>query len=123
MRHAGRLFRNSRGIQKAQWGFTLVELLMALAVSAIIIVGTVAIFRILVVNTTSATSEAVANQQVHYVEYWISQDVVQAQSVRIGNLTTDRWDEENPYNSKAILRLYCDKLPQDETVNYYEIQA
>ena len=65
-----------------QRGFTLIELVIAIAISGILIVGTSAMLRILVVNSATATDQAVANLQVHYTDYWISQDVVQA-----GNLT------------------------------------
>jgi len=82
------LFKYLKGKIKRQRGFTLVELLIALAISAIIIVGVLAIARILIVNSANATDRAVASQQVHYVEYWISQDVVQAGNITLGGNST-----------------------------------
>jgi len=79
-----RLSEYRRGAKEVESGFTMVELLIALALSAIIIVGTLAIFRILVVNSATATNQAVADLQVHYVDYWISQDVVQAGNITLG---------------------------------------
>jgi prepilin-type N-terminal cleavage/methylation domain-containing protein len=82
------LFRYRRWPRKGQPGFTLMELVVALMVSGILIVGTVAIFRILVVSSVSATNQAVANLQVHYADYWISQDVVQAGNITLGGNST-----------------------------------
>lgn len=78
-----RLFQYRRRLRKRQPGFTLIELVIALMISGILIVGTVAIFRVLVVDSVSATNQAVANLQVHYADYWISQDVVQAGNITI----------------------------------------
>jgi prepilin-type N-terminal cleavage/methylation domain-containing protein len=81
-------FKYRRGMRRGQLGFTLLELVVALMVSAILIVGTVAIFRVLVVNSVAATNQAVANLQVHYADYWISQDVVQAGNITLGGNST-----------------------------------
>jgi prepilin-type N-terminal cleavage/methylation domain-containing protein len=83
MRDMVRLIQYGRLPRKGQPGFTLIELVVALAISGILIVGTIAIFRILVVDSVATTNQAVANLQVHYADYWISQDVVQAGNITI----------------------------------------
>ena len=75
--------------KRGQAGFTLVELLIALAVSGIIMVSSTAILWHLVVKTADTTNQAVANLQVQYVSSWISEDVVQAGSITLeGDSTT-----------------------------------
>lgn len=66
--------------QKArrQWGFTLVEMLIALAVAALVLTSTGAIFRYLVISTSARADQTTANHQVQYVSLWIGEDVVQA---------------------------------------------
>jgi prepilin-type N-terminal cleavage/methylation domain-containing protein len=65
--------------QKArrQWGFTLVEMVIALAVASLVLVGTAAIFRYLVITTSAGADQTTANHQVQYVSLWIGEDVVQ----------------------------------------------
>jgi prepilin-type N-terminal cleavage/methylation domain-containing protein len=83
-----RIFRPYKRAREGQMGFTLLELVVALMVSAILIVGTMAIFRVLVVNSVATTNQAIANLQVHYVDYWIAQDVVQAGNITLGSNST-----------------------------------
>jgi prepilin-type N-terminal cleavage/methylation domain-containing protein len=83
-----RFFQNRRRARKGQRGFTLIELVVALMVSGILIVGTAAIFRVLAVNSVTTTNQAVANLQVHYADYWISHDVVQAGNITLGGNST-----------------------------------
>ncbi len=67
--------------KRSQRGFSLVELMIALAVSAIIVVGTMTILRYLVIVSADNRAETMAILQVQYVGFWISEDVVQAQYV------------------------------------------
>jgi prepilin-type N-terminal cleavage/methylation domain-containing protein len=142
MRDMVRLIRYRRLPRKWQPGFTLLELVVALMVSAILIVGTVAMFRVLVVNSVATTNQAVANLQVHYADYWISHDVVQAGNITLaGNSTTGNFPliitipgditiPGNPGNSTVIYnvenmedklgndlwRLYRTKIEADGTI-------
>ena len=65
--------------QKArrQWGFTLVEMVIGLAVASLVLVGTAAIFRYLVITTSAGADQTTANHQVQSVSLWIGEDVVQ----------------------------------------------
>ena len=102
-----RLFAYWEG-RRGQVGFTLAELMIALAVSAIIMVSSTAILWHLVVKTADTTNQAVANLQVQYVSSWISEDIVQAQEVELsGNSTTG--------NFPLIIKW---TMPEETTITY-----
>jgi prepilin-type N-terminal cleavage/methylation domain-containing protein len=78
--------------QKArrQWGFTLIEMVIALAVASLVLVGTAAIFRYLVITTSAGADRTTANHQVQYVSFWIGEDVVQANtSLSVGTCSVN----------------------------------
>jgi prepilin-type N-terminal cleavage/methylation domain-containing protein len=84
-----KLFRLGERRRRGRSGFTLVEMVIALAISGIILVGATAMYWFLVVHSVSATNQALANHEVNYANYWISQDVVQAGNITLaGNSTT-----------------------------------
>jgi len=75
-----------------QRGFTLVEFLVAFAISALLLVGSVVIMRYIVVATAENGDRTLAQLQVHYVSSWLVDDVVQAQTISLdytesGNMT------------------------------------
>jgi len=74
---------------RRQPGFTLIELVVALAIAAIIIGGIVALGRYMVVGTREQSDQVLARLQVQYVSFWIGEDVVQAGNISLGNYTTD----------------------------------
>jgi prepilin-type N-terminal cleavage/methylation domain-containing protein len=75
--------------RKRQAGFTLIEFVVAIAISAIIMAGASVLLWQLAVSSAGTTNQAVANLQVHYVSSWIGQDVIQAGNVTLGgNATT-----------------------------------
>jgi prepilin-type N-terminal cleavage/methylation domain-containing protein len=75
--------------RKRQAGFTLIELVVAIAISAIIMAGASVLLWQLAVSSSGTTNQAVANLQVHYVSSWIGQDVIQAGNITLGgNATT-----------------------------------
>ncbi len=75
--------------RKRQAGFTLIELVVAVAISAIIMGGASVLLWQLAVSSSSTTNQAIANLQVHYVSSWIGQDVIQAGNITLGgNATT-----------------------------------
>ena len=70
-----------------QLGFTLVELMIATALGAIILGGAAALLHQIVVSGADSSDRAQARLEVQYVNFWISEDVIQAQEVEIGNIT------------------------------------
>ena len=83
-----------------QSGFTLVEMLVALAISAFIISGiAVAVYQMMTINASS-TNRIFAITQAQNVGYWISRDAEMAQQIEIGEeengfpltLTWTDWD-------------------------------
>jgi prepilin-type N-terminal cleavage/methylation domain-containing protein len=75
--------------KRSQLGFTLVEIVVALAVAALVLVGAAALMYYMVVGTGEQSDQVTARLQVQYVSFWIGEDVVQAQSISLGNYTTD----------------------------------
>jgi len=72
---------------RSQLGFTLVELTIALAVGALVLVGSMQILHHMVVTSATDRAQATALLQVQYVGFWISEDVIQAspENVTIGD--------------------------------------
>jgi prepilin-type N-terminal cleavage/methylation domain-containing protein len=69
-------------IHKGQRGLTLLELLIALPIAALIVAGaTAAIIQLL--ESSQASNHMVACRQVQTAGYWVSKDGVQAQRVNI----------------------------------------
>lgn len=64
--------------KKSQLGFTLVEAMVAIAISAIILVGSVALLSNMVIGSVQNRANTMAMLQVQYVGFWITEDVVQA---------------------------------------------
>jgi prepilin-type N-terminal cleavage/methylation domain-containing protein len=73
--------------KKSQPGFTLVEMVVALAVAALILVGSAALMRYMVVATSQQSDQVLARLQVQYVGFWIGEDVVQAKNVELSDST------------------------------------
>ena len=100
MRCAVPALRQMRRSRIGQWGFTLAELMVAIAVGAIIMGGSMAILYRMVTVSADHRDETMAVLQVQFVGFWISEDVVQAQNVIIGKtpqangeFLTVRWTE------------------------------
>ena len=70
-----------------QLGFTLIEMVIAIAISSIVLVSAAALFHQLVVFGGDSSDRTQARLEVQYVNFWISEDVIQAQEVEIGNIT------------------------------------
>jgi prepilin-type N-terminal cleavage/methylation domain-containing protein len=66
-------------------GVTLVELMVALAVSAMIILGTATVMRHVVMAAGEQRNDTMAVVEVQVSGFWINEDVVQAQSIRLGD--------------------------------------
>ena len=75
------MFHSLKSINKNQRGFTLIELIVALAITALIIGGVVmGVFHIFNINALSS-NHMKAVRQVQNAGYWINHDVLMAQSV------------------------------------------
>jgi general secretion pathway protein J len=66
---------------KQQDGLTLVELIVAVALFGIIIVGTSAVYFQIIAITAESNNHMQAMRQVQNAGYWISQDVQQAMNI------------------------------------------
>ena len=77
-------------IKRSQLGFTLIEMMIAIAIGGIILVSTAALFRQIVVSSSDSSDRTQARLEVQYVSFWIGEDVIQAQEVEIGNITAAR---------------------------------
>jgi prepilin-type N-terminal cleavage/methylation domain-containing protein len=89
--------------KNGQRGFTLVELLIAIAIAALITGGiTAAVMQVLTINTR-ASNHMVAVRQVQQAGKEVSKDTLQAQSVNVTgvgeslslNLTWEKWGTTN----------------------------
>lgn len=73
-----------------QAGITLVELVVAIALSALLLVGSVVILHHMLVVSAENADRTIARLQAQYVAFWIGEDVVQAQTISVcdsGNCT------------------------------------
>ncbi len=88
---------SGRQKRRGQLGFTLIELMIAIAVSAFIVVGSLVLLSHMIIVTAENRDETMAVLQVQYVGFWISEDVLQAQSVEVGDSNgfplTATWQE------------------------------
>ena len=64
--------------RESQRGFTLVELMIAIAVSAMVMVGSMQLLSHMVITSAKNRANTMAMLQVQYVGFWITEDVVQA---------------------------------------------
>lgn len=65
---------------RSQPGFALPELMIAIVISALLVVGVTEIMRQLVVVSAEDRAETRAILQLQYVGFWITEDVVQARA-------------------------------------------
>ena len=92
--------------KRNEFGWTMIELIVAIAVSALIVGGTVVLLRQTVMVGSEHRHKTMANLQVQYVGFWISEDVMQAQTLEIGEspevdgkfLTVGWIDSDGAYN-------------------------
>jgi prepilin-type N-terminal cleavage/methylation domain-containing protein len=90
-------------------GFTLAELMVAIAVGALIMGGSMAILYRMVTVSGEHRDDTMAVLQVQFVGFWISDDVVQAQDVIVGDnpeaegeFLTVRWTGWNGEESEVV---------------------
>lgn len=97
--------------KRSQPGFTLVEIVVALSVAALVLVGVAALMYYMIVGVGKQSDQVTARLQVQYVSFWIGEDVVQAQEIVVENSTgnaalgmkgfplTITWQGDNGSNS------------------------
>ena len=103
--------------RRGQAGFTLVELMVAVAISALIVLGSLVFLRYTITVADDNRDKTMATLQVQYVGFWISEDVVQAQTIEF-----EAELEEQPEPQHGFpLRLTWDEWDgsQSETITYY----
>jgi len=94
---------------RSQTGLTMVELMVAIAISALILVGSVALMTYMITVADDNRDKTMATLEVQYVGFWISEDVVQAQTIEFG---------ENNGFPLTITWRYGDGSG-NETITYY----
>ena len=99
--------------KRSQRGFTLVELMIALAVSAMLMVGSMQLLSHMVVTTAQNRAKTMAMLQVQYVGFWITEDVVQARPdgvtptdplnpATLDSLLTIQWTQWNGVQHRIV---------------------
>ena len=73
--------------QGSQAGFTLAELIISIALMALILVGSMGLLSHMVLVSNDNGDRTMAALQAQYASFWIGEDVVQAQSITFGNST------------------------------------
>jgi len=94
---------------RSQTGLTMVELMVAIAISMLIVVGSVALMTYMITVADDNRDKTMATLEVQYVGFWISEDVVQAQTIEFG---------ENNGFPLTITWRYGDGSA-NETITYY----
>jgi hypothetical protein len=93
----------------------MVELMVAVAISAVILVGSGAALRAMLVSTGDSSDKTLARLEVQYVNFWIGEDVMQAQEVDIGNITDVRYPD-------PFLYLFWDTWPYGEVPTVHTVE-
>ena len=102
------MFHRLKSINKNQRGFTLIELIVAIAITGLIISAiTVTIFQLFSISARS-DSHMLAVRQVQNAGYWISHDTQMAQSVETDGGTTGfplklTWSNEWDSNTYQVV--------------------
>jgi hypothetical protein len=67
----------------------MVELIIAVAVSTLIVIASMIFLRYMITVADDNRDKTMATLEVQYVGFWISEDVAQAQTINVGNISGD----------------------------------
>ena len=101
----------------SQAGFTMAELIIAVAVSTLIVIGSLIFLRYMITVADDNRDKTMATLEVQYVGFWISEDVAQAQTIEF-----EVEIEEQPVPQNGFpLRLTWQEWDgsQSTTITYY----
>jgi len=103
---------------RSQQGFTLIEIIVAVAISAFIMLGTVISLHQLIIGGSNVKEDMRSTQFVQNTGTWIRQDVLMSQSITSGdNPTTEEDETMTLYWAGAS---YKDAQDNDR-IDYYEV--
>jgi prepilin-type N-terminal cleavage/methylation domain-containing protein len=112
-----------RKLYKGQGGFTLIEILVVLALIGLITGGiTAAISQVLTINTRSS-NHMIAVRQVQQAGKEVSKDTLQAQPNKIddnpsgGNFLVLNWTNSEGLENMVVYTIDDDKLKRSHTIN------
>jgi len=88
----------------------MAELIIAVAVSTLIVIGSLIFLRYMITVADDNRDKTMATLEVQYVGFWISEDVAQAQAIDVGNISGDvdgfplilTWEEWDGSQSTTI---------------------
>ena len=108
-------------IHKDQWGLTLVELMIAIALAGIVTAGITMTFAHVFSGSTRTSNHMTAVRQVQSAGYWVSQDALQAQNVTpdagpSGFPLTLTWEWDGTTN-KVVYTIEDSKLQRTRSVD------
>ena len=103
--------------RRGQAGFTMVELMVAIAISVLIVVGSLVFLRYMITVAADNRDKTITTLEVQYVGFWISEDVVQAQEICLGGC--DDEDPPDPDGFPLVLKWEKWDGSQSETITYY----
>ena len=83
------IFHKLRVINKNQLGFTLVELMLAMAISGVIIGGISTTIYQVVIGNLRTGNHMTAVRQVQEAGYWVSHDAHMTQNVELADVSVD----------------------------------
>ena len=120
------IFHRLKSMNKKQSGFTLVEIIIAVAIAGLIIsAATGTIFQVFTMNARD-TAHMIAVKQVENAVHWISRDIRMAQTAKIDDpamVLALTWVEWNNTENQVTYTLDNGDLRRNHSVNGQTIVA